>query len=145
MMRPPINFIKPLLLSIFVLTMTGNLYAQNLNNDIYGHWKIKSIIGGGISSLSDRKARAYVGKSVFINSEKFTFNGKTCLHPPYTRSIENVDKYFDREWKADVTDIPLPNPVTIIDAKCNFLYPMRKDQIMIAEDGVFFEAVRIKK
>jgi hypothetical protein len=113
--------------------------------DIYGRWKIKAMIGGGISSLSDRQARALIGKSIVISQDKFLFNGKTCLHPPYARSAEPVDAYFEREWRARVTDIALPDPVTIIDAECNMLYPMRKNHLMIAEDGVFLEAVRIKK
>ncbi|UOD32530.1 hypothetical protein INH39_13260 [Massilia violaceinigra] len=137
--------ITRLLALAFFLSIAGSANAKDINDDIYGLWKIKSIMGGGISSLSEHKARLYIGKIVIINADKFVFNGKTCLHPPYSRSVDDVDKYFDREWRADVTDTPLPNPVTIIDAKCNFLYPIRKNHIMIAEEGVFFEAVRIKK
>jgi hypothetical protein len=58
--------------------------------------------------------------------------------------VEPLDAHFEREWRARVTDIALPDPVTIIDAECNMLYPMRKNHLMIVEDGVFFEAVRVK-
>ncbi|HEX8611394.1 MAG TPA: hypothetical protein VF800_08925 [Telluria sp.] len=145
-MNPPFLYsLKCLVLPLFILAMAGNAHAHDVNDDIYGRWKIKAMIGGGISSLSDRQARAFIGKSVVISKEKFLFNGKTCLHPPYARSVEPVDAYFEREWRARVTDIALPDPVTIIDAECNMLYPMRKNHLMIAEDGVFFEAVRVKR
>lgn len=132
-------------LVIVISSISFNCHANNPNDDIYGYWKIKAILGGGISSLSERNERRLVGKSIIISRENFIFNGRTCAHPAYGRKKEDVDKYFYREWRADVTDIPLPNPVTIIDAQCNFLFPMKKDHLMIAEDGVFFEAVRVKK
>ncbi|MES2742275.1 MAG: hypothetical protein V4754_15180 [Pseudomonadota bacterium] len=145
-MKQPLGILlTKFLLPLFILTLSSNSNAADQNNDIYGHWKIKSILGGGISSLSEREERSYIGKSVIISPTKFYFNQKTCWHPPYTRSSENVDKYFEREWRADVTDIPLPNPVTIVDAGCNVFYLMKKNVIIIAEDGVFFEAVRTPK
>jgi hypothetical protein len=133
------------LLSACLWAMAGHGQAQDVNDDIYGRWKIKAMIGGGITALSDRQARSFIGKPILIGKDAFLFNGKTCRHPSYARSVEPVDAYFEREWRARVTDIALPDPVTIIDAQCNMLYPMRKNQLMIVEDGVFFEAVRVTK
>jgi hypothetical protein len=51
---------------------------------------------------------------------------------------------FDREWHTGIEGIPFPNPVTIIEVTgCDYLYPIRKGHLMIAEDGIFFEAVRV--
>ena len=52
---------------------------------------------------------------------------------------------MDREWRADSSELPLPNPVTVIETDCNMLYPIRKDQVIVAESGNFFEAVRVRK
>lgn len=131
-----------LLAALSLASIAG--HAQDPNADIYGKWKIKALIGGGIGSLSDRQARQLIGKSFIISAEKFEFNGRVCMSPNYQRSQENPATYFDREWHTDVSDIPFPNPVTIIETTgCDYLYPIRKDHLMIAEDGGFFEAVRV--
>jgi hypothetical protein len=131
------------LLAALVLSSTQAL-AQDANADIYGKWKITGILGGGIGSLSARQERNLIGKPLLISPERFEFNGQTCFKPRYERSREDPNTYFDREWRTDVSDIPFPNPVTIIETGCDYLYPIRKDHLMIAERGTFFEAVRIK-
>lgn len=120
-------------------------HARDENDDIYGKWKIKALIGGGaISSRSQSEVDKIIGKFATISREQFNFNGQTCV-PNYQRSQEETVQHFDAGWRADVSDIPFPNPVTIIDTGCTtFLYPIRKDHLMIADDGDFFEAVRVK-
>lgn len=122
------------------------VHAQDPNADIYGKWKIKALIGGGaISSRSQSQVENIIGKFATISREQFDFNGQICPHPNYQRSKEETASHFDTGWRADVSDIPFPNPVTIIDTGCaTFLYPIRKDHLMIADDGDFFEAVRVK-
>jgi hypothetical protein len=129
------------------LTVASTYASANaLNDDIYGVWKVTSLIGGGIGSLNDRQARRLIGKQVIITAKKFSFNGRVCKDPAYERSKEDTAVYFDREWRANVSDIPFPEQVTIIETPgCDYLYPIRKDHLMIAEDGGFFEAVRVKK
>lgn len=122
-------------------------HAQVTNDDIYGKWKIKTFAGSADSfGLSERQIHALIGKTVLISAEKFVFNGRTCTHPTYKRSVERTTTYFRREWRADSSELPLPNPVTIIETGCNIIYPIRKDHMIIAEEsGVFFEAVRVKR
>lgn len=121
-------------------------HAQDPNADIYGTWKIKTFAGSAESfGLNDKQIRALIGKPVLISAEKFVFNGRTCMHPSYQRSTEETKAYFLREWRADSSELPLPNPVTIIGTGCNMVYPINKNHIIVAEDsGVFFEAVRVK-
>lgn len=134
------------LLFFTVLALASVLaHAQDPNADIYGKWQIRAIIGGGIGSLSERQARQLIGKPLIISPERFEFNGETCMYPNYQRSKEAPATYFDREWRTEVNDIPFPNPVTIIETGCDFLYPIRRNHLMIAERGVFFEAVRVGK
>jgi hypothetical protein len=122
------------------------VHAQDPNTDIYGKWKIKALIGGGaISSRSQSQVEKIIGNFATISRDRFNFNGQTCTHPNYQRSKEETASHFDTGWRADVSDIPFPNPVTIIDTGCaTFLYPIRKDHLMIADGGDFFEAVRVK-
>jgi hypothetical protein len=119
------------------------LAQSSPNTDIYGKWKIKAMIGGGAASaLSQRDVDKLIGKYIIITPEKFAFNGRTCMHPSYQRTREETVHFFDWAWKTDVSDIPFPNPVTIIETGCNTLFPIRKNHLMIAEENVFLEAVR---
>ncbi len=125
------------------------VFARERNEDIYGKWVIKAEIGmGAVTSLSDQQARRIIGKPLLISAEKFEFNGRTCTNPRYERSQEETVSHFDMAWRADVKkdiDIPLPNPIISVDAECNYLYVIGKDRLMIAEENVFFEAVRVNK
>jgi hypothetical protein len=118
--------------------------AGDPNADIYGQWKITDMIGmGAVASLSEAQSRQLIGKPLTINDEKYEFNGKVCSHPEFTRHQEEPRSYFSREWNTGIEGIPLPNPVTIIKTPgCDFLFPIRKDHLMIAEHGIFFEAKR---
>lgn len=103
------------------------------------------MIGGGAAgSLSQRQVNHLIGKVVLIIAEKFEFNGQTCIRPTYQRSTDETVSHFDREWRTEVDDIPFPNPVTVIETGCDTLYLIRKDHLMIAEGGTFFEAVRMR-
>lgn len=136
------RFKQFLLAALFSLPLFAQ--AQDPNADIYGRWKIKAMIGGGAASaLSQRDVDQLIGKLIIISPEKFEFNGRTCTNPNYQRSKEETVHHFDSAWRTDVRDIPFPNPVTIIDTGCDFLYLIRKNHLMIAEQNVFFEAVRI--
>lgn len=120
--------------------------AEELNGDIYGVWKITRVVGTADSfGLSTRQIRAMIGKPITVSEDKFAFNGRTCAHPRYTRSVEETTTYFRREWQANAADFHLPNPVTVVATGCNFLYPSGKNRLVVAEEsGVFFEAVRVK-
>lgn len=133
-------------LFVVSLAFSSVTTAQSIPNaDIYGNWKIKAMIGGGAASaLTQRDVDRLIGKLVTISPEKFTFNGHTCINPTYERKTEETVQYFDWAWRADVSDIHFPNPVTIIETGCNTLFPIRKDHLMIAEENVFLEAVRIR-
>jgi len=61
-------FCRSLLLALLALSGVA-ASAQASNNDIYGVWKIKAIIGGGITSLTDAEANKLIGKPVLISPE----------------------------------------------------------------------------
>ena len=119
---------------------------EQVNHDIYGKWQIKALIGGGAAStLTQRDVDKLIGKYVTINPERFAFNGHTCTHPWYQRKTAETVGFFDAAWRTDVGDIGFPNPVTVIETGCNTLFLIRKDHLMIAEENVFLEAVRVHR
>ena len=145
-MTPRLNHVLTQFLLLTALVFaSASVHAHDVNADIYGTWKIKALIGGGaVSSRSQYQVEKIIGKLAIISAGRFEFNGQTCMYPTYQRSKEETVSHFDRDWRSDVSDIPFPNPVTIIETECVFLYPIRKDHLMIADSGDFFEAVRVK-
>jgi hypothetical protein len=94
--------------------------------------------------MSDREARQMIGKTLLVEAKRFTFNGQPCRETSYEESVEDTTGHFEREWNTTAKDIPLPDPVTVIDTGCNTLYPLKNGKLMVAEKGVFFEAVKVK-
>ena len=138
------NLTRKVLLAALLSASPFTLAQTDPNADIYGRWKIKEMIGGGAASaLSQRDVNKLIGKFVTINAKRFSFNGRTCAHPTYQRRQEETVNFFDWAWRTDVSDIPFPNPVTVIETGCNTLFPIRKNHLMIAEENVFLEAVRV--
>ena len=133
-------------LAAMMLILSLPAYAKDPLADLYGAWKIHVILGGGASSsLSDREARQMLGKTLLIEARRFTFNGQPCAGTSYEETIDDTVGHFEREWNTEVKDIPLPDPVRVIDTGCNVLYPLKNGKLMVAEKGVFFEAIRMKR
>lgn len=114
--------------------------------DVFGKWQIVDLVGGAdIAPLSDSQARALIGKPFSVSAERFVFNGKTCTNPNYKRRIVQAAKYFRDEWHANSSGLPVPNPTTIIENDCYDLFLARKGHLIIAVEGLFFEAARSGK
>lgn len=144
-MKKLVNYsLKGLLAAALLAASHLTLAQSDPNGDIYGKWKIKSMIGGGAASaLTQHDIDRLIGKYVIILPEKFTFDGQTCRTLNYQRRKEETVHFFDWAWRTDVSDIPFPNPVTVIETGCNTLFPIRKNHLMIAQENVFLEAVRV--
>lgn len=141
-----IKLTMTLLFSAMSLVASAALAQPDSNADIYGKWRIKEMIGGGAASaLTQREVNKLIGKEITISPEKFSFNGHTCVRPDYERRKEETVQFFDVAWRTDVSDIPFPNPVTVIETGCNTLFPIRRNHLMIAEENVFLEAVRVQR
>lgn len=107
-----------------VLIASPAFAQSDPNADIYGKWEIKEMIGGGAASaLSHRDVDKLIVKLVTISPEQFTFNRGTCAHPTYEWRMEETVNFFDWAWRTDVSDIPFPNPVTIIEKGVQYAFP----------------------
>lgn len=130
--------------AIFAVSLP--VQAKDPLANIQGTWKIMTILGNGAaSSMSDREARQMIGKTVMVESRQFTLNGQACAETSYEETVEAKAGHFAREWNTTVTDIPLPDPLRVIDTGCSTLYPLKNGNLMVAEKGVFFEAARMTR
>ena len=127
----------------------GLAKAQDINANIYGNWRILSDLTpeGAITSKSPAQVNAAIGKVMRIRPGSFAFDGNQCGNPAYTRSTDNTQEYFHREWRVDAARLPLGHQVTIVDVGCAFylIYPIDQRRLIIADDGIFLEAVRVDK
>ena len=138
--------LSQLYLAAATFSLALSAQAKDPLADTYGTWKIQSILGSGaVSSMSDHEARNLIGKTLVVDLGRFTLNGQACIETNYEETIEDTAAHFEREWKTTVKDIPLPDPVTVIDTGCATLYPLKNGKLMVAEKGVFFEASKLKR
>jgi hypothetical protein len=122
-------------------------HAQDANSAIYGNWRITRDASpeGTITARTELQTKAVIGKVAVIGADQFAFNGSKCSRPKYTRSSDDTATYFYREWRVNSDGMPFGERLTIIEVDCglHFLYPIDSNRLIIADDGDFFEAVRI--
>lgn len=132
-----------------ILLLLSPLKAREVHADIDGKWRVTSDVTpeGAITSKSEQQVRAMIGKVMVVSPHRFAFDGQTCKTPSYERRVENTLEYFDREWRINAASLPFGPHVTAIDVGCglNIIYPVDRQRMIIADDGVFLEAVRIGK
>lgn len=143
-----ITVTRPIGVFLILLCMgVGLARAQEINADIYGSWRISGDLTpeGAITAKTTQQVRATMGKIALIGPNSFAFNGNKCSDPDYTRSTDDTMEYFYREWRIDAATLPLGPRVTIVDVGCAFyvIYPIDRHRLLIADDGIFFEAVRL--
>lgn len=141
------RFLSILILPTILCLGLAPAHAEDANSDIYGKWQVTRDISpeGTITARNERQIKAIIGKVAVINSDEFSFNGSKCSHPKYTRSSDDTATYFYREWRVNSSGMPLGDRVTIIEVDCalHYLYLVDKDRLIIADDGDFFEAIRV--
>jgi hypothetical protein len=123
-------------------------WAADPNADIYGTWRITRDVSpeGSISGRNQRQIDKMIGKTAVISAERFALNNRTCSRPRYARSTDDTATYFYREWRVNSDEMPLGERVTIIEVGCDdtdLIYPVDQNRLIIADDGDFFEAVRV--
>ena len=127
----------------------GLARAQDVNTNIYGNWRISSDLmpEGAITSKTPAQVHAAIGKVVRIRPSTFAFDGNQCSNPAYKRSTDDTRPYFRREWRVNAATLPLGQKVTIVDVGCAFylIYPIDQRRLILADDGIFLEAVRVDK
>jgi hypothetical protein len=132
-----------MLFALTFCTCVAAADARNPDADILGIWKIAAVLDAAdVSAMSDRQARSMIGKTVRIAPDRFEFNGTVCQSPSYERRVEDGARHFREKGHVSSANLHLPDPVTVIDAKCTFVYIKRGGRIVIQWDGVYFEAVR---
>ncbi|WP_296002346.1 hypothetical protein [Rugamonas sp.] len=111
------------------------------NADIFGRWTTIGILDtADVAGMSARQAHKLLGKHLEIGTEALTFDGENCESPTYSRELREPAKYLREEWHTRAGKLQLPNPVTVIDAKCTDLFLTGKGSMVFNWNGFFLSA-----
>jgi hypothetical protein len=132
----------------FLLASTLAVHGQAKNAktdvDIFGKWRVVAALDSAdVTALDDNEANKLVGKTVKISKSSFEFDGQVCKTPTYERTRERTEAYFRHEMRASTENLHLPGTVTVIDARCTFLFPKAEGKLMFFWHGFFFDAARV--
>jgi hypothetical protein len=117
---------------------------QHQDRSVIGKWKLTSVLDlAEVSALDDKEARQLVGKVLNIRRDKVQLGSRVCS--PSGFQAERVEPMMDLREKAhaSATKLHLPNPVTVVELSCAYVYVKSRTRIVLAWDGAFFEAVRM--
>jgi len=133
---------KILIFLIVFFSLTSS-YSQN----IFGAWEVYRFKPGEISAITDKEAKAYVGRKIFLESNYVKAFGDTCKHALYNarKAKANEFLYYNYRTSARTLGITSEN-VDVIEVHCGkvrkipehaFLLTEEKD-LIISKDGYFF-------
>jgi hypothetical protein len=138
---------KQLLFGV-LLACTLSVHAQptdvKAHAAIFGEWRVVAALDSAdVAALDDKEAGKLVGKTVKISKSSFEFDGQVCKTPTYQRTSRLTEIYFRKEMRASTENLHLPGTVTVIDARCTFLFPKTEGKLMFFWHGFFFDAARV--
>jgi hypothetical protein len=113
---------------------------------VTGQWRITSALDGAdITSLDEREARQLVGRVFTISKDKVAFGKRDCGPTDFEAQSVEPRLFLREEFHATADKLGLPNPVTVVDLSCTSVFIKGKNKLVIAWDGWFFDATRVKK
>jgi len=119
--------------------------AATDNADIYGRWSLTRLLDSAdIAAMPEREARALVGTQVVIAPDRFVIDSRTCRHPSYERSVDDLPRSFREQGHVSSANMGLPDPVTAIDARCTHIYLKEPGRIVVQWDGYYYDAEKLK-
>lgn len=133
---------------IFALLLTIAPLAQgtdSIDRRISGQWKfIAALDGAEIVSLDEHEAQKLIGHIFFISKREVKFDDRDCGETEFAAQKVEPNLHLRKAFHADAEKLGLPNPVTVVDLNCTSVFIKGANRLVIAWQGWFFEAVRVK-
>jgi uncharacterized protein (DUF2147 family) len=139
---------KRMLIGVLLACALTQVHAKDAkaDSDIFGKWRVVAALDSAdVTALDDKEAGRLVGKTVKISKSSFEFDGQVCKTPTYERTSELTETYFRQQMHASTENLHLPGTVTVINARCTFLFPKAKGKLMFFWQGFFFDAARVAR
>jgi len=119
--------------------------ADGYERAVTGEWKLTAALDGAeITSIDEKEARQLVGKVFKITRDTIRFGARECGPSDFAAERVEPGWFLRKEFHASSDKLRLPNPVTVVDLSCTTVFIRRPNRLVIAWDGWFFEAVRMK-
>lgn len=135
------------LLALGILLCIGPASATEVpesgtDTSIIGEWKIRSVLDYASISIGAEQAKPLIGKDLIISEAKIRFGDQVCAEPNFL--AESVETNIELRGNARISNdqLRLPNPVTVVELSCAYAYVKNRDRIVLAWNGIFFDAVR---
>lgn len=132
-----------ILLTIFPASATTAPEAGR-DTSIVGECRIISVLDYANISIGADQAKPLIGKDLNISAEKIAFGNHVCSNPTFL--AERMETTIELRENARVSNhkLGLPNPVTVVELSCAYAYIKDRHRIVLAWNGISFEAVRKK-
>jgi hypothetical protein len=124
---------------------TAPANAEGRDKSVIGKWKLTAVLDSSeISALDDAQAQKLVGQVLSIGADRIKLGKDTCDTPSFEATRAETDEYLYRHARATADNLGLPNPVTVVNLGCMDVY-QKPPKLVVHWQGVFFEAVRLKR
>lgn len=119
--------------------------AESRDKSVIGQWQLTAVLDSSeISALDDAQAQKLVGQVLSIGPERVQLGKRRCDAPSLEVTQAETDEYLFRHARATADNLGLPNPVSVVNLGCMDVYH-KPPKIVVHWQGVFFEAVRLKR
>lgn len=114
------------------------------DTSIIGEWEIKSVLDYATISVGEDQARSLIGKDLIISREKIELGSRVCSESSFLAESVETNIELRENARTNNDRLRLPNPVTVVELSCAYAYIRNKNRIVLAWNGVFFDAIRKK-
>lgn len=113
---------------------------------VTGKWRLTAALDGAeITALDEREAQQLVGRVFVIDKSKVQFGAHDCGPTEFEATRVEPRLFLRVNFRASSQRLGLPNPVTAVDLSCTTVFIKSPTRLVIAWDGWFFDAVRVKR
>ncbi|WP_306395913.1 hypothetical protein [Telluria beijingensis] len=119
--------------------------ADRYERAVTGEWRLTAALDGAeVTSIDEKEASQLIGKRFEITKDAVRFGTRECGPSDFAAQQVEPDMFLRKEFHASADKLRLPNPVTVVDLSCTTVFIKRPNRLVIAWDGWFFDAVRVK-
>lgn len=135
---------------ICLLSLWGAAHAHDssgtkTDHRVIGRWKIVSVLDYAHISIGEEAGKRLLGTELFVTMDNVRFGDRDCDAPEF--SAESVETNHELNHNARVGNdrLRLPNPVTVVELSCAYVYVRNDDRMVLAWNGIFFDIARLDK
>ncbi|WP_137171378.1 hypothetical protein [Massilia sp. HP4] len=140
------HWISSFILTLLLATAPLVQGADSTERRVSGQWKfIAALDGADIVSLDEHEAQKLIGHIFLISKHRVKFDDRDCGETGFAAQKVEPNLHLRKAFHADAEKLGLPNPVTVVDLSCTSVFIKSSNRLVIAWQGWFFEAVRVKR